>query len=151
MGYSHPLASRDRPHFINNVPQREKYITRPCCTSCRALAGMRCMPMGPPRGIDSTTYRTLSRCFTTCLKEGRKEMFYLTAHSTGLYGVGHKVLDHSVREETRCRHHMGYSFRLSARDLSYAPFHRQDSTYHGLCYTKLEHWLEPEIAQWVPH
>ena len=41
------------------------------------------------------------------------------------------------------------------------PSHRQDSTYHGLCYTKhdsfihsfvapvVEHWLEREIAQWV--
>ena len=39
-----------------------------------------------------------------------------------------------VREETRCRH-IGYSFRLSARVLLYAPSHRQDSTYNGLCYT----------------
>ena len=29
---------------------------------------------------------------------------------------------------------MGY-FRLTARVLLYAPSHRQDSTYHGLCYT----------------
>ena len=33
-----------------------------------------------------------------------------------------------------CRH-MGYSFRLTARVILYAPSHRQDSTYHGLCYT----------------
>ena len=39
-----------------------------------------------------------------------------------------------MREETRCRH-MGYSFRLTARVLLYAPSHRQDSTHHGLCYT----------------
>ena len=39
-----------------------------------------------------------------------------------------------AREETRCRH-MGCSFRLTARVLLYAPSHRQDSTYHGLCYT----------------
>ena len=39
-----------------------------------------------------------------------------------------------MREETCCRH-MGYSFRLTARVLLYAPSHRQDSTYHGLCYT----------------
>ena len=46
------------------------------------------------------------------------------------------VEDHSdsEREETRCRH-IGYSFRLTARVLLYAPSHRQDSTYHGLCYT----------------
>ena len=37
-------------------------------------------------------------------------------------------------EETRCRH-MGYSFRLAARVLLYASCHRQDNTYHGLCYT----------------
>ena len=39
-----------------------------------------------------------------------------------------------VRKETRCRH-IGYSFRLIARVLLYAPSHRHDSTYHGLCYT----------------
>ena len=39
-----------------------------------------------------------------------------------------------VRKETRCRH-IGYSFRLAARVILYAPPHRQDSTYHGLCYT----------------
>ena len=36
-----------------------------------------------------------------------------------------------VRKETRCRH-IGYSFRLTAMVLLYAPSHRQDSTYHGL-------------------
>ena len=39
-----------------------------------------------------------------------------------------------VRKETRCCH-IGYSYRLTARVLLYAPSHRQDSTYHGLCYT----------------
>ena len=74
------------------------------------------------------------------MKEGRKEgnilfndalnTFYLQ-----LYGVGHMVKDHSdMRKETRCRH-IGYSFRLTARVLLYAPSHRQDSTYHSLCYT----------------
>ena len=52
-----------------------------------------------------------------------------------LYGVRHMVKDHSdMRKETRCRH-IGYSFRLTARVLLYAPSHRQDNTYHGLCYT----------------
>ena len=40
-----------------------------------------------------------------------------------------------MREETHCHHCMGYSFQLVARDLLYAPSHRQDSIYHGLCYT----------------
>ena len=39
-----------------------------------------------------------------------------------------------VRKETRCSH-KGYSLRITARVLLYAPSHRQDSTYHGLCYT----------------
>ena len=63
-------------------------------------------------------------------------MFYLTTHFyLRLYGVGHMVnITQIVIEETRCRH-MDYSFRLTARVLLYAPSHRQDSTYHGLCYT----------------
>ena len=69
--------------------------------------------------------------------EGRKEMFYLMMHSTHFiysYMVSNIWLRTIliVREETR---HIGYSFRLAARVLLYAPSHRQDSTYHSLCYT----------------
>ena len=67
------------------------------------------------------------------------EMLYLTTHST------HFIYDYMasdiwlrtiliVRKETRCRH-IGYSYRLTARVLLYAPSHRQDSTHHGLYYT----------------
>ena len=70
-------------------------------------------------------------------REREREMFYLTTHSTHfylrLYGVRHMVKDHSD-SETRCRH-IGYSFRLTARVLLYAPSHRQDNTYQCLCYT----------------
>ena len=45
-----------------------------------------------------------------------------------LYGVRHMVKDQSDS-------HIGYSFQLTARVLLYAPSHRQDSTYHSLCYT----------------
>ena len=71
--------------------------------------------------------------------EGRKEMFYLTTHATHFI-YGYMASDIwlrtilIVRKETRCRH-IGYHFRLTARVLLYAPSHRQDSTYHGLCYT----------------
>ena len=67
-------------------------------------------------------------------------MFYLTTHSTHFLFYGYVASDIwlrtilIVREETRCRH-MGYSFRLTARVLLYAPSHIQDSTYHSLCYT----------------
>ena len=70
---------------------------------------------------------------------GRKEMFYLTKHSTHFI-YGYMASDIwlrtilIVRKETRCRH-IGSSFRLTARVLLYAPSHRQDSTYHSLCYT----------------
>ena len=46
-----------------------------------------------------------------------------------LYGV-----KQIAREETRCRH-IGYSFRLAAWVLLYASSHRQDNTYHSICYT----------------
>ena len=52
-----------------------------------------------------------------------------------LYGVGHMVKDHSDSETGNPLPPQGYSFRLTARVLLYAPSHRQDSTYHGLCYT----------------
>ena len=36
---------------------------------------------------------------------------------------------------------MRYSFRLTARVLLYAPSHRQNSTYHDLCYTsRVRNW-----------
>ena len=73
-------------------------------------------------------------------REREREMFYLTTHSTHfIYGymASHIWLRTIliVRKETRC-HHIGYSFRLTARVLLYAPSHRQDNTYHGLCYTR---------------
>ena len=39
-----------------------------------------------------------------------------------------------VRKETHCCH-IGYSYRLTARVILYAPSHRQYNTYQGLCYT----------------
>ena len=66
-------------------------------------------------------------------------MFYLTTHSTHFI-YGYMASDiwlrtiRIVRKETRCRH-IGHSFRLTARSILYAPSHRQDNTYHGLCYT----------------
>ena len=70
--------------------------------------------------------------------EGRKDMFHLTTHSTHFI-YGYMASDiwlrtiQIVRNKTRFRQ-IGYYFRLTARVLLYAP-RRQDSTYHGLCYT----------------
>ena len=82
----------------------------------------------------SVTYMHL-----TLVLEGRKEMLYLTTHSTHFI-YGYMASDIwlrtilIVRKETRCCH-IGYSFQLTARVLLYAPSHRQDCTYHSLCYT----------------
>ena len=66
-------------------------------------------------------------------------MFYLTTYSTHfIYGnMASDIRKRTIqiaREETRC-HHLGYSFRIGARVLLYVPFHRQDNTFHGFCYT----------------
>ena len=71
--------------------------------------------------------------------EREREMFYLTMHSTHFI-YGYMASDIwlrtilIVRKETHCRH-IGYSYQLTARVLLYAPSHRQDNTYHSLCYT----------------
>ena len=70
---------------------------------------------------------------------GRKETFYLTTHSTHFI-YGYMASDIwlrtilIVRKETRCCH-IGYTFRLTARVILYAPSQIQDSTHHSLCYT----------------
>ena len=95
-----------------------------------------------PSPASSTTVSSthLSLFYTTCssMLEREREMFYLTMHSTHFI-YGYMASDtwlrtiQIAREETRC-HHIGYSYQLTARVL-YAPSHRQDNTYHGLCYT----------------
>ena len=52
-----------------------------------------------------------------------------------LYGIGHMVKDHTDSERGNTLPPHGYSFRLTARVLLYAPSHRQGSTYHSLYYT----------------
>ena len=84
---------------------------------------------------------------------GRKEMFYLTTHST------HFIYSYMasdiwlrtiliVRKETRCRH-IGYSFQLTARVLLYAPSHSRIAHTMAFVTPVVEHWLDREIAQWV--
>ena len=85
------------------------------------------------------TYTHTARQTHTQYTQGReREMFYLTMHST--HFIYHYMASDIwlrtiliVRKETRCQH-IGYSYRLTARVLLYAPSHRQDNTYHGLCY-----------------
>ena len=103
-------------------------------------------PGAPSTHIDKPAFQSARTLFgirsrwcehTTCERE--REMFYLTTHSTHFI-YGYMASDIwlrtilIVRKETRCRH-IGYSYRLTARVLLYAPSHRQDNTYHGLSYS----------------
>ena len=78
----------------------------------------------------------------------RKEMFYLMMHSTHFiycYMASDIWLRTIliVRKETCCCH-IGYSFRLGARVILYAPSHRHTMAFGT---PVVEHWLEWEIAQ----
>ena len=68
-------------------------------------------------------------CVVECNKREReREMFYLTTHSTHFI-YGYMASDIwlrtilIVRKETRCLH-IGYSYRLTARVILYAPSHK---------------------------
>ena len=72
------------------------------------------------------------------LQSYRKGMVYLTTrYIYYIYGyIASNIWERTtqiVREETRCRHYMGYSSINNMSSL-YAPFHRQDRTYYDLLY-----------------
>ena len=113
---------------ISSIPQKRWYIPRPLLhqswsTGCKEY--FTC--------ISTITQRRWYKMRGT---EERKEMFYLTTHSTHFI-YGYMASDIwlrtilIVRKETRCRH-ISYSFRLTARVLLYAQSNRQDNTYHGV-------------------
>ena len=112
--------------------------------NCRMTCLYSCWHFSTPMpSKNPTNYRRtdnkFSLCVCVCVREREREMFYLTTHSTHFI-YGYMASDIwlrtilIVRKETRCRH-IGYSYRLTARVLLYAPSHRQDSTCHCLCYT----------------
>ena len=109
--------------------QTDIVLLQPAAGNTVQLAGL---TRAAGRPAYTHTHNTLSN-------EREKKMFYLTTHSTHFI-YGYMASDIwlrtilIVRKETRCRH-IGYSYRLTARVLLYAPSHRQDNTYHGLCYT----------------
>ena len=83
--------------------------------------------------------------------ERRKEMFYLTTHSTHFI-YGYMMSDiwqrtTQIAKEEPCRRHMDYSFRL------FCMHHLTDRITHTTAFLKpvVDYWLEREIAQWVHH
>ena len=71
-----------------------------------------------------------SRTTPACSKDGRKCFISFNTFYIRLYGVEYLLKGHSDNQ------YWEYYFRLAARDILYAPSHRQDRTYHGLCYTR---------------
>ena len=124
IGYSYRLTARVLLYALSH--RQDSTYHGLCYTSRGALVGTRNI-------VARSRLSLIFGCRTgerNVLFEDALNTFYLR-----LYGVRHMVKDILiVRKETRCRH-IGYSYRLAARVLLYAPFHRQDSTYHGLCYT----------------
>ena len=121
-------------NMLNMMPPPEQYFcTDAMCCVCKHFYHLTVTINQMPCVVFVNT-------FTTILwQERERNVFYLMTHST------HFIYSYMasdiwlrtiliVRKETRCRH-IGYSYRLTARVLLYAPSHRQDNTYHGLCYT----------------
>ena len=69
-------------------------------------------------------------CLLLLFPDDTLNTFYLR-----LYGVGHMVKDHPDSERGNPLPPHGLLFPINSKVFSYAPSHRQDSTYHGLCYT----------------
>ena len=69
----------------------------------------------------------------------KKEMFIfnhaLNTIYLRLYGVRHMVKDHSDSDRGNPLPPHGLLFPISCKGSLYASSHRQDNTYHGLCYT----------------
>ena len=69
-------------------------------------------------------------------EEGRSVLFNdaLNTFYLRLYGVGHMAKDHSDSERGNPLPPHGLLFPISSKG-SFISSHRQDKTYHGLCYT----------------
>ena len=87
-------------------------------------------------------------------KEGRKEMFYLTTHSTHfylrLYGIRHMVKHHSDSEKGNLLLPHRLLFPISSKG-SFYMHHPTDRIAHSTAFVTpvVEHCLEREITQWV--
>ena len=66
-------------------------------------------------------------------REGRKEISVLFNDALNTFYLWLYGVRQIAREETHYRY-MGYSFRLAESVLLYVSAHRQDNTYHILCY-----------------
>ena len=88
------------------------------------------IPWAPPNS---------ATCIPFSVKNKGKGMFYLTTRSThlicGYICMRHMVKDHSDSERGYPLLPKGLLFLISSKVFLCASSHRQDNTYHGLCYT----------------
>ena len=70
-------------------------------------------------------------------KEERQDIFYLTMNSTCLFTVIWQRTIQRARKRKPAAATTWLQFPISSICFLYVPSHRQDSTYHGLCYTIL--------------
>ena len=128
------------PERLSTLPQRQKYTSGVASSSLpqrqstlrmllNAKVHFGCRQLQSFPNVYSVT---TNLCVGDCvyIVSFRKEVFYLTTHSTRCQ-TWYRTIQ-KARKETCCRR-MGYSFRLATRVLLYASSHRQDNTYNGLC------------------
>ena len=109
--------------------RRQRVVQTPRCITqdLHSLTRLEDSELSKHPDASHMTY-TLSLVSREREREREREMFYLTTHSTHFI-YGYMASDIWLRTIL-----IGYSYRLTARVLLYAPSHRQDNTYHGLCY-----------------
>ena len=78
-------------------------------------------------------------------------MFYLTTHSTHLYGVRHMVTDHSDSERGNPLPPHRLLFPISSKGCFLCIIPHRITHTTAFVTPVVEHWLEREIAQWIHH
>ena len=110
------------------------------------------------RGIH-VCWKSFTRSYSLiarALIQGRKEMFYLTTHSTHFFlrlnGVRHMVKDHSDSEKGNPLPPRRLLFPINSKG-SFICTIPTDRIAHTPAFVTpvMEHWLEREIDQWVHH
>ena len=80
--------------------------------------------------VEPVIWSPVAVTFLGLVKHGRKEGRKCFIQPRTQY-----ILFRVIWHRTYGNGYRGISFRLAARGILYAPSHRQDITYHGLCYT----------------
>ena len=101
-----------------------------------AEACLRSIPGNGPLHININK-KDLSASLNTRVERERNVLFNdaLNTFYLRLYGVRHMVKDHSDSEKGNPLPPHRLLLSINSKGFLYAPSHRQDNTYHGLCYT----------------